>query len=227
MKLFTKAYFAGRGQRATFMAQLSEEFPGLGGHPSLSLHSTVNGEPLLAEETGVLSKQAGSAVAGVVALLTRAAGHGGTQPELLPAVRAGQLGTLDGHLGAGQLQLRTSSGGRRAAGHAARTANIRAPTPSPTCVVPCSWARRSGASSRTSNRRHRCWHRRTGAPSTAPPGYRGIWSTPPAGSNGAVRPESSSERRSSSTTRPPGWPRRRRCRRFVPRREQLRYLHGV
>jgi glutamine synthetase len=69
MKLFTKAFFTRRGQRATFMAQFSEEFPGLGGHPSLSLHSTLNDEPLLAEAAGVLSKLAGSAIAGVITLL--------------------------------------------------------------------------------------------------------------------------------------------------------------
>jgi glutamine synthetase len=69
MKVFTKAFFSRRGQRATFMAQLSEEFPGLGGHPSLSLHSTLTGEPLLAEEAGELSKLAGSAIAGVLTLL--------------------------------------------------------------------------------------------------------------------------------------------------------------
>ena len=45
-KLFTKAFFARRGQTATFMAQLAEEFPGLGGHPSLSLRSVADGRPL-------------------------------------------------------------------------------------------------------------------------------------------------------------------------------------
>jgi glutamine synthetase len=46
-KLYTKAHFAREGRRATFMAQLGSEFPGLGGHPSLSLRSTVDGAPVL------------------------------------------------------------------------------------------------------------------------------------------------------------------------------------
>ena len=75
-KLYTKAHFAGRGQQATFMAQLGPTFPGLGGHPSLSLHSTVDGSPLLCDAPGVLSKTGLSAIAGVVALL----------PELLVLV---------------------------------------------------------------------------------------------------------------------------------------------
>jgi glutamine synthetase len=58
------------------MAQLGPEFPGLGGHPSLSLHSVVDGKPLLCDDAGVLSKTGASAVAGVVALL----------PELLALV---------------------------------------------------------------------------------------------------------------------------------------------
>ena len=68
-KLYTKAHFAREGRRATFMAQLGPEFPGLGGHPSLSLHSTVDGTPLLCDEAGVLSKTGAQAIAGVVALL--------------------------------------------------------------------------------------------------------------------------------------------------------------
>jgi len=68
-KLYTKAHFAREGRRATFMAQLGPGFPGLGGHPSLSLHSTVDGAPLLCDEPGVLSKTGAQAIAGVVALL--------------------------------------------------------------------------------------------------------------------------------------------------------------
>jgi glutamine synthetase len=68
-KLCTKAYFAGRGQTATFMAQLGDGFPGLGGHPSLSFRSTLDGSAALAEHDGTLSKTAGAAIAGVVALL--------------------------------------------------------------------------------------------------------------------------------------------------------------
>ncbi len=68
-KLLTKAFYARQGQIATFMAQLSDEFPGLGGHPSLSLASTVDGRPLLEDEHGELSALGRSAVAGVVTLL--------------------------------------------------------------------------------------------------------------------------------------------------------------
>jgi len=68
-KLYTKAHFARDGRRATFMAQLGSEFPGLGGHPSLSLHSSVDGTPLLCDEPGVLSKIGAQAIAGVLRLL--------------------------------------------------------------------------------------------------------------------------------------------------------------
>jgi glutamine synthetase len=68
-KLYTKAHFAREGRRATFMAQLGPEFPGLGGHPSLSLRSTVGDVPLLCDEPGVLSKTGAQAVAGILALL--------------------------------------------------------------------------------------------------------------------------------------------------------------
>jgi glutamine synthetase len=68
-KLYTKAHFAREGRRATFMAQLGPEFPGLGGHPSLSLRSTVDGAPVLSDEPGVLSKTGAQAIAGVLALL--------------------------------------------------------------------------------------------------------------------------------------------------------------
>ena len=40
-KIFTRAYFARRSQTATFMAQLDDGFPGLGGHPSLSFRTTA------------------------------------------------------------------------------------------------------------------------------------------------------------------------------------------
>jgi glutamine synthetase len=68
-KLYTRAFYARQDRQATFMAQLGPGFPGLGGHPSLSLHSSLDGRPLLAEETGVLSKTGAAAVAGIVALL--------------------------------------------------------------------------------------------------------------------------------------------------------------
>ncbi len=68
-KLHTKAFYARRGQTATFMAQLAEEFPGLGGHPSLSLRSASDGRPLIDDGTGALTPLARAAVAGVVTLL--------------------------------------------------------------------------------------------------------------------------------------------------------------
>jgi glutamine synthetase len=68
-KVYTKAYFARRGQHASFMAQLGHTFPGLGGHPSLSLHSTLDGSPVLTDSPGVLSKTAGGAIAGIMELL--------------------------------------------------------------------------------------------------------------------------------------------------------------
>jgi glutamine synthetase len=68
-KLYTKAHFARENRRATFMAQLGPEFPGLGGHPSMSLCSAVDGAPLLCDEPGVLSKTGAHAIAGIVALL--------------------------------------------------------------------------------------------------------------------------------------------------------------
>ena len=68
-KLFTKAYFAQHSLVATFMAQVSDGFPGLGGHPSASFRSTEDGSPVLAERDGTLSKTALAAIAGVTALL--------------------------------------------------------------------------------------------------------------------------------------------------------------
>jgi glutamine synthetase len=68
-KLFTKAYFAQHSLIATFMAQVSDGFPGLGGHPSVSFRSAEDGSPLLAEPDGSLSKTARAAIAGITALL--------------------------------------------------------------------------------------------------------------------------------------------------------------
>jgi glutamine synthetase len=67
-KLFTKAYFAQHSLVATFMAQVSDGFPGLGGHPSVSFRS-ADGSPVLAEPDGSLSKTALAAIAGITALL--------------------------------------------------------------------------------------------------------------------------------------------------------------
>jgi len=68
-KVFTKAFFARRGQTATFMAQVGEGFPGLGGHPSLSLSSIADGRPVIEDGTGRLSSVARAAVGGVITLL--------------------------------------------------------------------------------------------------------------------------------------------------------------
>ena len=68
-KVFTKAFFAQRGLVSTFMAQLGDDFPGLGGHPSLSLRSTTSGGPTLMERGGGLSKTALAAIAGITRLL--------------------------------------------------------------------------------------------------------------------------------------------------------------
>jgi glutamine synthetase len=68
-KLFTKAYFARHSLVATFMAQVSDDFPGLGGHPSVSFRSAESGSPVLAEPDGSLSKTALAAIAGITALL--------------------------------------------------------------------------------------------------------------------------------------------------------------
>jgi glutamine synthetase len=68
-KIYTRAHYTDQGERATFMAQLGEGFPGLGGHPSLSLHSTIDGSPVLVDEPGALSKVGRAAIAGVVQLL--------------------------------------------------------------------------------------------------------------------------------------------------------------
>jgi glutamine synthetase len=67
-KLYTKAFFDQRGQTATFMAQVAEDLPGLGGHPSLSFRS-LDDRPLLGGADGGLSATARSAAAGVVTLL--------------------------------------------------------------------------------------------------------------------------------------------------------------
>ena len=76
-KLYTKAFFDRRGQTATFMAQLGEEFPGLGGHPTVRLR-TPDGTLLGRGPDGQLERPMAAAIAGVVALL----------PELFPMVAA-------------------------------------------------------------------------------------------------------------------------------------------
>jgi glutamine synthetase len=76
-KVYTKAFFDQRGLTATFMAQLGEDFPGLGGHPTVTFRAP-DGSPLGSDATGRLPGPVLSAIAGVVALL----------PELFPMVAA-------------------------------------------------------------------------------------------------------------------------------------------
>jgi len=76
-KLYTKAFFDRRGLTATFMAQLGEDFPGLGGHPTVTFRAP-DGSALGTDATGRPDGPVPAAIAGVVALL----------PELFPMVAA-------------------------------------------------------------------------------------------------------------------------------------------
>ena len=105
LKLYTKAWAFQHGCTATFMAKLSEDFPGLGGHPVLSLHDAGTGADLLAGDP--LSEAGRHAVAGIIAAL----------PELTifaaPTVnsyrlRARQLGAAHRDLGDRQLHVRAA-----------------------------------------------------------------------------------------------------------------------
>jgi glutamine synthetase len=71
LKLYTKAWAFSRGCTATFMAKLSEDFPGLGGHPVLSLHDAGTDADVLAggAPEDPLSKTGLHAIAGIVAAL--------------------------------------------------------------------------------------------------------------------------------------------------------------
>ncbi len=75
-KLFTKAFCIQQGLTASFMAQLSDAHPGLGGHPIISLHSLASGLPVFhdAKHPSGLSVTGRQFVAGVLQLL----------PELMP-----------------------------------------------------------------------------------------------------------------------------------------------
>jgi glutamine synthetase len=75
-KIYTKAFFDQRGKTVTFMAQLSEDFPGLGGHPTISFRTTETGEPVGIDDSGALDRRLAAVIAGVVSLL----------PELFPMV---------------------------------------------------------------------------------------------------------------------------------------------
>lgn len=65
-KVTTKAVAERRGLTASFMAQLGDDFPGLCGHPILSLVDTATGGNVLADAPGKLSAVGEAAVAGVV-----------------------------------------------------------------------------------------------------------------------------------------------------------------
>jgi glutamine synthetase len=77
VKLYTKACFDRLGLTATFMAQLGEDFPGLGGHPTVTFRAP-DGSALAGDHAGHLPGRVPAAIAGVVALL----------PELFPMVAA-------------------------------------------------------------------------------------------------------------------------------------------
>ncbi len=75
-KLFTKAFCIQRNLTASFMAQLSDAHPGLGGHPSVSLRSRVDDRAVFfdANDPRRISRAARAFIAGVLTLL----------PELMP-----------------------------------------------------------------------------------------------------------------------------------------------
>jgi len=75
-KLYTKAFCIERGMTASFMAQLSDDHPGLGGHPIISLRDRASGAALLHDAAAAdgLSTLARQFIAGVLQLL----------PELMP-----------------------------------------------------------------------------------------------------------------------------------------------
>ncbi len=75
-KLYTKAFCIERGMTASFMAQLSDAHPGLGGHPIISLRDRASGAALLpdANDAQGISALCRHFIAGVLQLL----------PELMP-----------------------------------------------------------------------------------------------------------------------------------------------
>ena len=73
-KLYTKAHAIGVGLMASFMAQLSDQHPGLGGHPIVSLRDRRTGAPVFDDGRGGLSQVARQFIAGVLHAL----------PELMP-----------------------------------------------------------------------------------------------------------------------------------------------
>lgn len=65
-KVWTRAFCQQRGLTASFMAQLDNDFPGLGGHPILSLH---DGETNVTAEGPLLGVAARQAVGGILTCL--------------------------------------------------------------------------------------------------------------------------------------------------------------
>lgn len=70
-KQFTKAFFIQRGLMASFMAQLSDQHPGLGGHPIVSLRDRSTGQPVFHDERSPagLSSTCLHFIAGVLSLM--------------------------------------------------------------------------------------------------------------------------------------------------------------
>ena len=206
-KVFTKAFFARRGQTATFMAQLSEGFPGLGGHPSLSLSSVADGRPLIEDGAGRLAPVARAAVGGVLDAAPRAHGHGGARSQLLSPLRTWQLGADHGHLGSGKLQLRAPGRPRRG------RQPTRAPDPGADVESPSLPGHVPGRRAVGHRPRPRTARRglapADGRSRPGPPRFPATSSRRPSGSRPARRLSNSSDRHSSSTTPPPASPRRR------------------
>lgn len=71
LRTFTKAFCRERDMTASFMAQLSTEFPGLSGHVHLSLHELDGGRPLFADsaDPNGMSATARDFAAGLLTLL--------------------------------------------------------------------------------------------------------------------------------------------------------------
>jgi len=70
-KMFTRAFFSREQKTASFMAQLSNDHPGLGGHPIISLHDKTSGESVLFEGGSKprLSRLGRHFVAGILRLI--------------------------------------------------------------------------------------------------------------------------------------------------------------
>jgi hypothetical protein len=117
-KLFTKAFSIRKQLVASFMAQLSDAHPGLGGHPIISLRAVDSGaeafydersEDRLTPHLPSFHRWRPATAAGADADVRE---HG----QCLPALRARQLGAAHGDLGLRQLHLRLARGrgfGRR------------------------------------------------------------------------------------------------------------------